>query len=49
MHGGAPNSGAPRRNRNAHKHGQFTRRAINRRKLIEAMLKEARNLLRELK
>jgi len=49
MHGGAPNSGAPRRNRNARKHGRFTRRAINRRKKIEALLRDARELLRELK
>jgi len=49
MHGGAPNSGAPRRNRNARKHGRFTRRAITRRKQIEALLAEARKLLRELK
>jgi glucans biosynthesis protein len=49
MHGGAPNSGAPGRNRNARKHGRFTRRAINGRKQIEALLKEARKLLQELK
>jgi hypothetical protein len=49
MHGGAANSGAPRRNRNARKHGRFTRRAINRRKRIEALLADARKLLGELK
>jgi len=49
MHGGAPNSGAPRRNRNARKHGRFTKRATNRRKRIKALLADARRLLRELK
>jgi len=28
MHGGAPGSGAPKKNRNAFKHGLFTRGAI---------------------
>jgi hypothetical protein len=48
MHGGAPNSGAPPRNRNARKHGRFTRRAINKRKRIQALLKQARQMLLEL-
>ena len=48
MHGGAPDSGAPRRNRNARKHGRFTRDAIAGRKQIQALLGEARKLLREM-
>ena len=49
MHGGVPKSGAPRRNRNARKHGLFTKAAIAERKRIQALLGEARKLLRELK
>jgi hypothetical protein len=49
MHGGAPGSGAPRRNRNARRHGLFTREAITERKQIRALLGEARKLLREMK
>jgi hypothetical protein len=49
MHGGAPGSGAPKRNRNARKHGRFTRVAVAERKQIEAMLDAARKLLPEMK
>jgi uncharacterized protein YjcR len=49
MHGGAPESGAPRRNQNARKHGLFTRAAIAERKRIQALLADARKLLWELK
>ena len=49
MHGGAPESGAPRRNQNARKHGCFTKAAIAERKRIQALLADARKLLQELK
>jgi hypothetical protein len=49
MHGGAQGSGAPRANRNARKHGQFTRDAIAERRQIQALLGEARKLLEEMK
>jgi hypothetical protein len=49
MHGGAPQSGAPRGNRNARKHGLFTGDAIAGRKQIQTLLGEARKLLREMK
>ena len=45
MHGGAPGSGAPKRNRNARRHGLFTRNAIAERRQIRALLGEARKLL----
>jgi hypothetical protein len=45
MHGGAPGSGPPRRNRNARRHGLFTRDAIAERKQIQALLGKARRLL----
>jgi hypothetical protein len=49
MHGGATNSGAPRANRNAHKHGLFTRDAIAERRQIRALLGEAWRLLEGMK
>jgi hypothetical protein len=49
MHGGAPGSGAPRGNRNACKHGLFTREAIAERKRIQALLAEARKFLQAMK
>jgi hypothetical protein len=48
-HGGGPGSGAPRANRNARKHGRFTEEAIGERRLIRAVLGEARKLLEEMK
>jgi hypothetical protein len=49
MHGGAPGSGAPRKNQNARRHGLFTREAIAERKQIGALLREARKLLQTVK
>ena len=49
MHGGAPGSGAPMANRNARKHGLFTRDAIAERRRIRALLGEARRLLEQMK
>jgi hypothetical protein len=49
MHGGAPESGAPKGNRNARRHGLFTKRAIAEREKLEALLGEARKLLRTIK
>jgi hypothetical protein len=48
MHGGAPQSGAPRGDRNARKRGLFTEDAIAERKRIQALLTDARKLLQEL-
>ena len=49
MHGGARGSGAPRANRNARKHGRFSRDAIAERRQIQALLGDARRLLEEMK
>jgi hypothetical protein len=49
MHGGAPESGAPRGNQNARRHGQFTGDAIAERKQIRALLGEARELLKTMR
>ena len=47
MHGGAKGSGAPIGNRNALKHGVFTREAIAERKAFNQMLREMRQTLRD--
>jgi uncharacterized protein YjcR len=49
MHGGAQGSGAPRPNQNARKHGLFTTDAMAERRQIQALLREARKLLDEMK
>jgi len=49
MHGGAEGSGAPKRNRNALKHGLFTKRSRAEQRQIRDVLGEARKLLRELR
>ena len=49
MHGGTPGSGAPNGNRNARKHGLFTRDEIAGRKQVRAVLGDAWKLLREMK
>ena len=49
MHGGAKGSGAPRRNKNALKHGAYTREELERRAQMRGLLREARKLLNELR
>jgi glucans biosynthesis protein len=48
MHGGAAGSGAPRGNRNALKHGVFTKEARERRAHLSKLMREANRLLKEL-
>jgi hypothetical protein len=45
MHGGAPGSGAPPGNKNALKHGQYTREALAELKLLRDASKQLRELL----
>jgi hypothetical protein len=45
MHGGAPGSGAPRGNKNALKHGQYTREAIEERRQVKEFLRQCRRTL----
>ena len=45
MHGGAQGSGAPPGNKNALKHGLYTREAIAERRQLRELLKRSRNLL----
>jgi hypothetical protein len=49
MHGGAPGAGAPKANRNARKHGLFTRGVLAERRQIQVLLGDARRLLEEMK
>jgi hypothetical protein len=49
MHGGAPGAGAPKANKNARKHGRFTRNALVERRQIQVLLGEAWKLLEEMK
>ena len=44
MHGGALGSGAPKGNRNAVKHGLYTRAAIEERKRVKDLLRQAQKL-----
>jgi hypothetical protein len=48
MHGGAPGSGAPKGNRNALKNGLHTAEAIAERKAVRRLIKESRDLLKEI-
>ena len=45
MHGGAPGSGAPRGNKNAFKHGRYTREAIAERGQIRELVRQTRKLI----
>ncbi|WP_354225367.1 HGGxSTG domain-containing protein [Bradyrhizobium sp. F1.4.3] len=49
MHGGAAGSGAPRKNQNARKHGLFTGMVVAEQRRIQALLRETRKLLSEMK
>jgi uncharacterized protein YjcR len=48
MHGGAPGSGAPRGNKNALKHGRYTREAIEERRQLRALLRQSRMLIQQI-
>jgi hypothetical protein len=49
MHGGAERSGAPLGNKNALKHGRFTRVAIEQRRKQQDVVRESRAQLRSFK
>jgi uncharacterized protein YjcR len=48
MHGGAPGSGAPIGNKNALKHGRFTREAKVNRRRVQALLRQSHQLLSDI-
>jgi hypothetical protein len=45
MHGGAAGSGAPRGNKNAQKHGRYTRDTIAERRRVRELIRQARTLM----
>jgi glucans biosynthesis protein len=49
MHGGAKGSGAPKGNRNALKHGTYTKEALCERAELRRLIQESEALLRALK
>jgi glucans biosynthesis protein len=49
MHGGAPGSGAPRGNKNALKHGRYTREAFEERRSLRGLIRQSRKLLLDIK
>ena len=48
MHGGAPGSGAPRGNKNAVKHGLYTREAIAQRRQLAELIRQSRKLVSQI-
>jgi len=48
MHGGAPGSGAPRGNKNALKHGRYTREVIEERRQLRALLRQSLMLIQKM-
>jgi hypothetical protein len=48
MHGGAAGSGAPRGNKNARKHGRYTREAIAQRRQLGELMRRSRKLILEI-
>ncbi|MGA8903295.1 HGGxSTG domain-containing protein [Bradyrhizobium sp.] len=47
MHGGAAGSGAPLKNKNALKHGRYTRRRIEEHRLVRTINRQLLALLRD--
>jgi len=47
MHGGAEGSGAPKGNKNALKHGLYTREALDERRRLRQLMAEAMSTLRK--
>ncbi len=48
MHGGATGSGAPKGNKNALKDGLYTREALEERRQLRQLMREATELLKEI-
>jgi uncharacterized protein YjcR len=49
MHGGAAGSGAPRGNKNAVKHGRYTRETLDEHRQLQDLLRQSRMLIRQIK
>lgn len=48
MHGGAPGSGAPKGNQNALKSGLYTKEAIEERRQLRNLMRDARKLIEDI-
>jgi glucans biosynthesis protein len=48
MHGGAPRSGAPLGNKNARKHGRFTREKKAERRRVQELLRQSRKTIADI-
>jgi uncharacterized protein YjcR len=48
MHGGAQGSGAPKGNKNALKHGHYTREAFAERRYFRDLMRQTRKLISEI-
>ncbi len=48
MHGGAEGSGAPKGNKNALKHGLYTREAIEERRQLRQLIRASQEMLKDL-
>ena len=49
LHGGAPGSGAPRGNKNALKHGRYTREALAEYRRVRDLIRQSRELIQRIK
>jgi uncharacterized protein YjcR len=47
MHGGAAGSGAPRGNKNALKHGRYTRQALAEHRLVLQLIRQSWDLIQK--
>ncbi len=48
MHGGAEGSGAPKGNKNALKHGLYTREALEERRQLRQLIRASQEMLKDL-
>jgi uncharacterized protein YjcR len=48
MHGGAKGSGAPKGNKNAQKHGTYTREAFERRAQLRGLIRHSKEFIEKL-
>jgi uncharacterized protein YjcR len=48
MHGGAKGSGAPRGNKNALKHGTYTRELVEQRRQLKDLVRQSNKLIRDI-
>ena len=49
MHGGAPGSGAPRGNKNALRHGLYTREALTQRRKLRELMRQSREVIAKIR